>query len=308
MTMQVIDPKEFVLVTFWEDLCNQLGVKFCPQEHLADYLRTDIQPNTVFVSGFSDYSVGEQEKQHPNADLIKHVEGINWQLISQQRAGYVQKVVGPTVSNDCHHLDKYSVKVEHFTIATFQELHSNIKHWFTTNLNTKEFGDRATLIPFGVNDERRGESEGWMQIKDFQHEQKTGLLYLNFQNHSVERVRLKQHYQSSYATVAPAANLPVRDFLQSIARHKFTLCPSGMGLDCYRVYESIYLGSIPILKRCDFAEMLQAYNLPILVVDNLFDISPQFLEIVWDQFQEREWDYRAVTKSYWKKVITEAVA
>ncbi|NBQ42369.1 MAG: hypothetical protein EBU23_07500, partial [Mycobacteriaceae bacterium] len=41
-----------------------------------------------------------------------------------------------------------------------------------------------------------------------------------------------------------------RRFLRAVRNHKFVACPRGNGVDTHRTWEALYMGSIPILRRC----------------------------------------------------------
>jgi hypothetical protein len=57
----------------------------------------------------------------------------------------------------------------------------------------------------------------------------------------------------------------------------YTLSPRGVGEDCHRFYEAIYLDSIPIVKRTNTA-FDKLYNVfPCLVVDNWSDVTVELL-------------------------------
>lgn len=40
----------------------------------------------------------------------------------------------------------------------------------------------------------------------------------------------------------------IKDFYEETASSKFVLCPSGLGMDSYRIWESLLLGAIPIVE------------------------------------------------------------
>lgn len=60
----------------------------------------------------------------------------------------------------------------------------------------------------------------------------------------------------------------VKSYADSIRQHKFVLSPFGNGIDCYRTYEAMYCGAIPIVKNsvlaCSMAE------LPMIIVDDYY--------------------------------------
>ena len=44
-----------------------------------------------------------------------------------------------------------------------------------------------------------------------------------------------------------------RDHYRDIAESEFVLCPSGLGFDTYRLWETLILGSIPIVEVRSFS-------------------------------------------------------
>jgi hypothetical protein len=86
-----------------------------------------------------------------------------------------------------------------------------------------------------------------------------------------------------------------------IARSKFVLSPPGNGIDCYRTWEALYLGSIPIVLNTTVNSIFQ--QLPVLIVNNYEDITLQFLQDVYDNMTRQNYDYRRLYKGYWQDQI-----
>lgn len=61
--------------------------------------------------------------------------------------------------------------------------------------------------------------------------------------------------------------LSTKDFRKGVLNSKFVLSPPGNGPDCYRTWESIYLGAVPVVLRHSLAESLFS-ELPIWAVDS----------------------------------------
>jgi hypothetical protein len=66
-----------------------------------------------------------------------------------------------------------------------------------------------------------------------------------------------------------------KSYLQKLKAYKYVISPPGNSVDCHRVWESIYLGVIPIIERN--IAMDYFYDLPILVVDNFSEITEDLL-------------------------------
>ena len=75
------------------------------------------------------------------------------------------------------------------------------------------------------------------------------------------------------------------NYLRTIARSRFVICPPGIGFDTYRMWEVIALGSIPVVENS--IGLPKSFSLlPVLVVHDLLTITPQFLESTYDCFYQ----------------------
>jgi hypothetical protein len=87
----------------------------------------------------------------------------------------------------------------------------------------------------------------------------------------------------------------------SIGRSKFVFSPPGVGMDCYRTWETLYLGSIPIVINSSLNPIFE--KLPVLIVDDYNQINLDFLKNVYDNMTKQTYDYRRLYKGYWQRVI-----
>lgn len=94
-------------------------------------------------------------------------------------------------------------------------------------------------------------------------------------------------------------------FLYEVARHRFTVCPQGAGVDTYRFWETLYMGSIPIVRNNQ--KLTKNWNLPILEVGNWSDCTTEFLnrqyEIILARGQNQEYDLNQLNRYYWVNLI-----
>jgi hypothetical protein len=73
------------------------------------------------------------------------------------------------------------------------------------------------------------------------------------------------------------------DYMDALANTKFHAVPSGLGVDCYSLWETIAAGSIPIVERGFGMDSLLG-QLPVLSVDSFADVSKEFLHAVHPYF------------------------
>ena len=90
-------------------------------------------------------------------------------------------------------------------------------------------------------------------------------------------------------------------YLLHVARSKFVLSPPGDGMDCYRTWEALYVGSIPIIVESSINSIFD--RLPVLIVKRYEDITLPFLENVYENMTRQTYDYRRLYKGYWQRQI-----
>ena len=166
--------------------------------------------------------------------------------------------------------------------------------------------ERIEGIPFGTN---QGASEILPTIKKYDFEDKKNLLYVNWQNYTEERYRLKNEFafkKLPWVTVREESDLDIEEFLDEIAQHVYILCPQGIGVDTYRLWETIYLGSIPVVIDCPLIRELS--GLPMLVLKHWSDLGIGMLKEQYeDHFSNKDhFDFSKSNLSYWKERILSA--
>jgi hypothetical protein len=95
------------------------------------------------------------------------------------------------------------------------------------------------------------------------------------------------------------------NYLKKIAESKFTLCPRGMGIDTHRLWETLYLGSIPVVERSPVHD--QWVDLPILFIDSWDQVTKEFLESSWTTMIQKTWNLEKLKLSYWKDFIQSTI-
>jgi hypothetical protein len=86
-----------------------------------------------------------------------------------------------------------------------------------------------------------------------------------------------------------------------MGRSRFVFSPPGTGMDCYRTWETLYLGSIPIVLNSSINSIFR--NLPVLIVNNYEEINLELLKNVYNNMTKEKYDYRRLYKGYWQREI-----
>ena len=134
-------------------------------------------------------------------------------------------------------------------------------------------------IPIGYRDHPYNTMQQLVDTPN--HPDKDILLYMNFElNTNMEkRTQCMNHFVNEPYVVKEGFlkkdALPVEEFYLKMARSKYILSPEGTGIDCHRVYESIYLNAIPILKSTRMDDFYR--TLPVVVVNDWSEVTESYL-------------------------------
>lgn len=136
------------------------------------------------------------------------------------------------------------------------------------------------------------------------------LVYMNFsiETYPTERGKVWNMFSNKdWVTVGNPENSMEgrRTFLENARNHDFVLCPRGNGVDTHRLWETLYMGSIPIVIS-DIAHT-DWNDLPILFVNSWEDVTEEFLQKQLYRIQNTSWNLKKLHVGYWIKHIQETV-
>ena len=108
-----------------------------------------------------------------------------------------------------------------------------------------------------------------------------------------DRGQVQCGYQKLTNTIQP--------FYETAVRYKFMVSPHGVGLDCFRTWEALFLGMIPIVKSSTLDPLYR--DLPVVIVKQWSDVTPELLENAWEEFQHKEFDFSTLYISHWQQEL-----
>jgi len=174
--------------------------------------------------------------------------------------------------------------------------------WFTQNCSERN-NLKVIPIPIGIFDRcYLGEAKFSVFCKlSQQSSQKKYLLYANFcEKTTATRCGLLDFFrQKSFCKVA--LNLSYEDYLSDLACSKFVVSPFGNGLDCYRTWEILAMGSFPIVLSSSMNRLFD--ELPVLIVDDWECLTQEFLEKKYDEMASKQYNMRKIYIDYWVDLI-----
>lgn len=140
--------------------------------------------------------------------------------------------------------------------------------------------------------------------------QKKNLLYMNFSINTQKSLRnyIFNHYKNFDWVLH---DLPSHNengwlnYLRTVKASKFTLCPRGNGDDTHRLWESIYLGTIPIIEKLKTHDICN--DLPVLFVDNWGDLNEEYLNDKYSEMINKKYNMEKLKISYWENFILKKI-
>ncbi|CAH0373855.1 unnamed protein product [Pelagomonas calceolata] len=118
------------------------------------------------------------------------------------------------------------------------------------------------------------------------------------------RRALGQALPNAYAGKA-ALRSGTQTYVGDLFRHAIVLSPPGSGVDCYRHYEALLCGAVPLLEYSPLAVELLS-GLPYIMVRSWAEVSAPFLERELAQLKTRTFDWRRLTRAYWRDELARA--
>lgn len=175
---------------------------------------------------------------------------------------------------------------------------SSVAAWFGVQVGSTD--PRVTAMPLGV----KGEMVAHMRAATVRDDaDRDRLLYVNYSQRTQERRDLWHHF--AWATPETPTPDGTPRYLDALGRSRFVLSPPGRSWDCYRTYEAIAMGAIPIVKRqAPFSDVVE--EMPVLVVDDWREVTPERLAREWET--RRHGTIERMTRPYWAARIRKAQA
>ena len=94
--------------------------------------------------------------------------------------------------------------------------------------------------------------------------------------------------------------LSLTEFVEAVLRSRFVLCPSGLGWDTSRIWETLTLGSIPIIEYSEGWHTIFD-DLPVLFVTNFDEVTPALLARAYPDILAdcERFDFGKLTQQWW---------
>jgi len=191
-------------------------------------------------------------------------------------------------------------------VSDISILPDNVIRWFSQNVNVSH--PKIQSIPIGLENDKwftAANKKGKMEAKLQTPKKYKNLVYMNhnINTFSTERADIYDLLQDKpwVTTVQGVNGKGFDEYLDNLYNHKYIICPRGNGIDTHRLWETLYMGSIPIVKK-DINNWFY-HDLPMLYVHKWEELDEKILEDMWDTYHLGEWNKEMLNFEYWKNKI-----
>jgi len=263
-----IDVKDYITGNKFIKLCDKYNITFCKTDNVLSgllELKSRTDNPKIFVTHQSDYSIIDAYTEYLPKGVTWFAE--NCEVVDNSN------IIG--IPNGLNNMEMVISQASKF--GAYSSCFSHLAD-FHNNLNMQ-----------------------WNNLRDYKN-----LVYMNFTPDTSfsERTYVYKMFQDK-KFVTKENSVSHNKFAESVYNHNFVLSPRGNGYDCVRTWETIYLGSIPIIKKNNV--MSHFLELPILFVDEWEQVTESLLLKTLEEFSCRDFDMSKAKISYWDSVFAKYV-
>lgn len=241
---------------------------------------------------------------------LKHIDDISINDIKQYKKIFVYtQDLNIFFQKYFDHLNDDTILITHnsdyhITQESKQFLDSNkIKKWYCQNRDFEH--EKLVTIPIGLANSQwpHGNQELIKSVKE-QNIAKEILVYKNFDANTNLNYRIPCHEITAKNGIPMYPSRSNKEYWEMLARSMFVISPKGNGVDCHRIWECLYLNSIPVIL--DHENFSKFKHLPILFVpnNNWEEITIDFLRSQVSNFANKfNNSIPELTIEYWKTRI-----
>jgi hypothetical protein len=150
---------------------------------------------------------------------------------------------------------------------------ANLDKWYAQNLCL--IHDKLFFLPIGIANSQwaHGNLELFYNNEFMKDREKTKRVYFHF-NIDTNRTKRQPCYDALRGKLEWLQSVDPIHNLVRLKEYEFCICPEGNGVDTHRLWEALYLKTVPIVIKSEFTDTIKD-KVPLVILDswNDFDIS-----------------------------------
>tara|TARA_A100001011_G_C14322541_1_gene851625 strand:- start:12252 stop:13196 length:945 start_codon:yes stop_codon:yes gene_type:complete len=190
-------------------------------------------------------------------------------------------------------------------------LNNNLVLWFAENLITSEPNSKLKAIPLGIenlkkfNNGIRSNFENKSVLKNQSNKEK--LVLSSFAPHTNLEKRKEIAEISSKVNFIDVKLFPNhKTYVINLSKYKFNICPSGIGFDTHRYWESLLVKTIPIVITSNLINHYKDLGIPMLILSNwseIYDFTEKELNKIYESKSKEFMNNSYLWINYWEGLI-----
>jgi hypothetical protein len=181
-----------------------------------------------------------------------------------------------------------------FTPQYFECLKPRVKHIYAQGCRIND--PLITKIPSGFASTFNENFEVFNKKEILCYLPKLGLFDDNNLHHLPGRL-LRQdcnnYFRNKKFVTIETERLDPTEYTEKIQKSKFVICPMGVGIDSYKIYESAYLGSIPVVIKNGMEDLYEKFG--ALILNNWDELTVERMK----NHKEKKVPPEMFTMEYW---------
>ena len=175
-----------------------------------------------------------------------------------------------------------------------------LMHWYAQNAVLDH--PKLTPAPIGIANKQwsHGNLDNLLSVINANHG-KENIVYKNFDIGTNINVRRVIDQITNTNKIFMDRNWPQTEYLTRVSKSMFVISPPGNGIDCHRIWEALYVRTVPIVERS--SAFRNFTNLPIMFIDRWEDITIDFLKTQIPLYYNKSYDLKQLKLQYWKELI-----
>lgn len=180
-----------------------------------------------------------------------------------------------------------------------------VERWFSTNILYED--SSLISIPLGLANSYSKKNINKQNLENIEFlkfdKQKQFKMLINFRVNTnfSERRKIYDKFKNFDWVVVDSPENTIENYIQKIKENDLVMCPWGNGIDTHRVFETLYLGAVPVIKYHPTYKYLD--DLPAILVKDLRKVDFKILNQSMKKLSQKEFNMEKLTSSWWENLI-----
>jgi len=155
---------------------------------------------------------------------------------------------------------------------------SNLVKWYAQN--TRMVHVKLAFLPIGIANSQwpHGNLENFHETN---RKPKTKKVYFNFNIYTNLSKRM-YCFNKLKNKLEWLETVPPDENVKRLSEYEFCICPEGNGVDTHRLWEALYVKTIPIVIKSEFTDILVHNKIPVVVLNDWGELDENKLNYSFD--------------------------